>query len=533
MRSEASLDSHFARLGHWISARPIPILVLFAVLLALAGFYGATAAQHLPAGDFEVPGSESDLAVKEAERRFGIGSADVLVLYRDPRADVRDAQFGTRILDLLDAVLGDEGVVGATTYYDTGQESLVSRDGHETLVIVSLSGTNPEKLAALPRIEALLRDVAPPVEVEIGGQIAASLLAQEIAQRDIRSAEGIALPIAALLTLIFFRSAVAALLPVAIGGFALASGAAIVRLGSNFTEIAVFALNVAAFLGLGLSIDYSLLLVQRFRQELGRGLPVRDAVATTVETAGRAVWVSGLAVIVSLAVLVGCRVAILRSVAVGGVLAALAALVGALVLLPAALAWLGPRVNLGAIGRAPEAAGPSPFWRHVGELSMRHPVAVAIACAAVLVAVGIPALNMRSVLSDARIFPPGSEVRRVDEALGDASRFDPGGASAMQVVVTTQGSPFQPANLRRVRTYAARLAAVEGVRGVRTPFDQLDPDSMTPEQLAQTAARDPAATRIAHMVHENVSLIVATGQFPWRSTQAAGVLKELRDVPHA
>ena len=106
---------------------------------------------------------------------------------------------------------------------------------------------------------------------------------------------------------------------------------------------------------------------------------MRDAVATSLDTAGRAVWVSGLAVIVSLAVLIGCPVGILRSVAIGGVLATLTALVGALLLLPAVLAWLGPRVNLGAVGRSPEPTGPSPFWRRVGELSMRHPVATALA----------------------------------------------------------------------------------------------------------------------------------------------------------
>ena len=171
----------------------------------------------------------------------------------------------------------------------------------------------------------------------------------------------IALPIAALLTLLFFRSVVAALLPIAIGGFTLASCAAIMRLGAHFTEIAIFALNVSAFLGLGLSIDYSLLLVQRFRQELGRGLSVKEAVANALDTAGRAVWVSGLAVIVSLAVLIGCPVAILRSVAIGGVLATLTALLGALVLLPALLAWLGPRVDFGHVGRSPEAIRAEPL----------------------------------------------------------------------------------------------------------------------------------------------------------------------------
>jgi RND superfamily putative drug exporter len=531
MRSEASQTSRFARLGGWIADRPRPVLAVMAALLAAAGFYGASAASHLPAGGFEVPGSESDRAVREAERRFGIGSADVLALYRDPGGDIRNLQIGTRILDLLEPVLEDEGVVGATSYFDTAQEALVSLDGHETLVIVSLAGSNAEKLRTLGRIDPLLRRIDPPTEVAIGGHVAASVLAQQIAHQDITSAELIALPIAAVLTLIFFRSVVAALLPIVIGAFAMASCAAIIRLGSNFTEIAIFALNVAAFLGLGLSIDYSLLLLQRFRQELGRGLAVREAVATSLDTAGRAVWVSGLAVIVSLAVLVPCPVGVLRSVAIGGVLATLTALVGALLLLPAVLAWLGPRVNLGAIGRSPEAAGPSHFWRRIGELSMRHPITTALVCVGVLVAIASPALRMRSVLPDARIFPESSEVRRVDEALGDASRFDPGGASAMQVIVKTQGAPLEPDNLRLLRAYIARIAAVDGVRGVRSPFDELDPDALTPAELKRKAAFDPTATQLAHMVHENVSLLVVTGEHPWRSTRAAEALEAVRDVP--
>ena len=533
MRSEASLDSAFARLGGWIADRPRPLLVLFAVLVTVGGIYGASAASHLPAGGYEMPGSESDQAVKEAEKHFGIGAADVLALYRDPEDDVRDSIFGSQILDMLEPVLADEGVVGATSYFSTAQESLVSRDGHQTLVIVSLAGSNAEKLRTISRIEPLLRQVEPPIEVEIGGHVQASLQAQVIARDDISSAEIVAIPIAAVLTLIFFRSVVAALLPIAIGGFALASCAAIMRLGSNFTEIAIFALNVAAFLGLGLSIDYSLLLVQRFREELGRGLSVRDAVATTVDTAGRAVWVSGLAVIVSLAVLIGVPVGILRSVAIGGLLATATALLGALVLLPAVLAFLGPRVNLGAIGRSPEQSGPSPFWRHVGEFSMRHPVLTALGCTAALLLIASPALHMRSVLPDTRIFPHDSEVRRVDEALGDPARFDPGGASAMQMIVETPGDPLEPENLRRLRAYSARVAAVEGVRGVRSVFDSLDPDTMTQEQIQRKVAVDPLATQLAHTVHENVSLLVATGEYPWRSKAAFDVLEVVRKVPHA
>jgi len=532
MRPQASLDSLFARLGAWIADRPRTVLAVFAVLLAIAGYYGASAAEHLPAGGFEVPGSESDLAVKEAQHHFGIGTADVLVLYRDPEEDVRDASFGTRILDALEPLLQDEGVVGASSYFDTAQESLVSRDGHETLVIVSLAGSNAEKLRTLPRIEPLLRAVEPPIEVEIGGHVAASVLGQAIAQRDITSAEMIAVPIAALLTLIFFRTAVAALLPIAIGGFTLASSAAIMRLGSNFAEIAIFALNVAAFLGLGLSIDYSLLMVQRFREELGRGLAAGAAVAVALDTAGRAVFVSGLAVMVSLAMLLGVPIPTLRSVALGGVLATATALVGALLLLPALLAWLGPRVNKGSLGKAPDESGPSPFWNRVGTLSMRHPVATALVCTAMLVAIASPMAHMRSVLPDTRIFPRDAGVRRVDEALGDAARFDPGGASSMQVIVHSPGPALEPQNLRRLRTYAARIAAVEGVKAVKSPFDHLDPDALTPRAIERKASVDPLATQLAHTVHDDVSLLVASGEHPWRSLAAATVLEAVRAVPH-
>src|SRR5258706_3813769 len=384
MRAEASLDSPLARLGAWISDRPRAVLAAFALLLAIAAVYGASAAEHLPAGGFEVPGSESDLAVKEAESHFGIGSADVLALYRDPRADVRNVHFGSWILDLTGGLLATPGVVGTSSYFDRADSDLAAPEGPEALVMVSLAGTTADKLRTLPLIESQLRDVQAPIEVSIGGHVAASLAAQRIATADIAAAEKIALPIAAVLTLLFFRGVVAALLPIAIGAFALASSAAIVRFGSNFTEIAIFALNVAAFLGLGLSIDYSLLMVQRFREELARGHSPRVAVITALDTAGRAVFVSGLAVMVSLIVLLGVPVAILRSVALGGVLAAATALSGALLLLPALLAWLGPNVNRWSLGRVPEKGGSSPFWVRIGKLSMRRPVATALVSTALL-----------------------------------------------------------------------------------------------------------------------------------------------------
>ena len=531
MRSEASLTSPFARLGAWIARRAKWVLVAFAVGIVAMGFYGASVEDHLTAGGLDVPGSESARAAEEAARRFGIGAADVLVLYRNPSGDVQGAEFGSRIIDSLEPVLADAGVVGATTVYDTNQKTLVSRDGRETLVIVSLAGDSAQKLATFRRIEPLLRAVEAPAEVAIGGIVAFTLLVQQVAREDATAAEKIALPFALLLTLFFFRGVVAALLPIAIGAFSLAGSAALVRFGAQFTEISIFAMSVGAFLGLGLSIDYALLLVQRFREEIGRDPDVQAAVAATLDTAGRAVWVSGLTVTTSLAALLLVPLPILRSVSIGGVLVVVSALLGALGLLPALLAFLGPNVNRWPIGRAHDEGEPSPFWLRVGALSMRHPVVTVLGCLLVLASLAAPVLRMKSAMPDSSALARDSEVRRIDEALSDPLRFDPGGASAIPVIVATKGSPLEPTNLRALRSYIADIEAVPGVEGVRSPFGALDPDALTPEAMQRKMASEPTATQIGRMVDEDAALLIADNRNPWRSAESARIVDAIRAVP--
>ena len=532
MRAQASLHSPLARLGAFTARRARAVVAAFAVLLALAAGYGASVTDHLSAVELEVVGSESARVREEAARRFGIGAADVLVLYRNPDGDVRDPLFGIRILDGLEPVLSDEGVLGAVTLYDTNEASLVSRDQHQTLVTLALAGDSVEKLRTFRRIEPLLRSIDGPVEVEIGGVIPLSLTLQEVARRDAVAAERVALPIALVLTLLFFRSFVAALLPILMGGFALALSAGMTRLGTHVTDIAVFSMNVGAFLGLGLSIDYALLMVQRFREELARGRTREDAVAAMMDTAGRAVAVSGAAVAISLTALIPVPVLVLRSVAIGGVLVVGSALLGALLLLPALLAWLGPRVNWGSIGRPPEAIRPSPFWYRIGEISMRHPLAVALGCVVVLGALASPVLRMRSAIPDSRALPVGSEPRRVDETIADPARFDPGGASAIQLIVGTPGSPVEPDHLRMLQDYFGRLEAVPGAGAVRSVLRDLDVDPASPAARERQLAREPTASRLRRTVDGDGALVIVENPHPWRSRASADLVEAIRAVPH-
>lgn len=531
MRAEASLDSPFARLGARIAARPRTVLAAFAVLLALAAAYGSKVAEYLPTAGLEVIGSESTRVREEAARRFGLGSADVVVLYRNPDGDVRDPQFGSLVIDALDPVVSDPAVLGVTTLYDTDDAKLASRDGRETLVTIALSGGSSEKLAAFRRIEPLLRAVEPAAEVTIGGLVPLSGALQDVARRDALQAEMLALPIAGVLTLLFFRSVVAALLPIVVGGFSLAVSAAAMRFGAQFTEIAIFAMNVGAFLGLGLSIDYALLIVQRFREESARRAAVAEAVAAAMDTAGRAVFVSGLAVAICLLALVQVPMVVLRSIAIGGVGVVAAALAGALLLLPALLAWLGPNVNRGAVGRAPEHIAPSPFWHRVGELSMRHPLAVLAGCLLVLGTLASPALRMTSAMPDSRALPPGFDARLIDEALSNPARFDPGGAGTITILAETPGPALAPEHLRALRAFIARIEALPGVSRVRSAFAELDPDLPAAER-ERIAAREPTSSLLRRTVDGDAALLFVEHPNTWRSPESAALVKALRALPH-
>ena len=499
-------------------------MAAFALVSLAAGLYGAGAAERLSAGGLDVPGSESHRAADVLAARLRLGAPDVVaVLHSD--SPVRDAQFASLVMDGTEALAADPSVASIISVFDTGLESLVSRDGHRTLLLVDLRGTQAEQVAAFARITPKFREVFP--GVELGGRIPAESLAQQVANRDIGQAELFAFPFAALLTLLFFRSAVAAALPIAIGAFALATSAAIARLLAGFTEVSIFALSVSSFLGLGLSIDYALLVVQRFREELPRSSGAVDAVARALDTAGRAVWVSGGTVLVSLLVLLIVPVPLVRSLALGGILAVATAVVGSLALLPALLAWLGPRVNRFRVGRA-TLSGPSPFWASVAGFSMRRPWLTALSCCLLLLALALPALRMEAVLPDARTLPADSEVRRVEELVSDPAQFDPSGASAVQVVVSTRGPIVERRNLALVQDYLASLRAVAGVAEVRTPLAELGPggaplDPDRSEEIEQ---------RLARTVDRDLALVTAQGVSYWRSPEAGAAVNAIRALPH-
>jgi RND superfamily putative drug exporter len=500
------------------------VAVAFLLVALVCALYGASAARELVASGLDVPGSESDRAAHKLATRLGVGSPDIVAVLHAEDGDVRDPDYAGFVVEGLQPLFGDEGVLGVTSFYDTGLDKLVSHDGARTLVLVFLAGSQAERVATFARLEPALRESFP--GVELGGPIPASVLAQRIAERDVTQAELMALPFALALTLWFFRGLVAALLPIAIGAFALAFSTALTRGIAQVMEVSIFSLSISAFLGLGLSIDYSLLVVQRFREELPRYPAVIEAVAATMLTAGRAVRVSGITVLVSILVLLIVPVPLVRSLALGGILAVPSALIGALVLLPALLAWVGHGVNRFAVGSA-DRDGPSRLWAGLAELSMRRPWLTVAVSVALLAVITLPALRMQAVLPDARTFPHDSEVRRVEERIGNPAEFDPSGASTLQIAVETDGPVLAPEGLRALQAWLEEVARLPGVEEVRTPLRGLDPER------GRESADIAGKMELDRTVHEDLALVNVQSAHGWRTPEAARTVNAVRDVAHA
>jgi RND superfamily putative drug exporter len=336
----------------------------------------------------------------------------------------------------------------------------------------------------------------------------------------------VSLPLAALALLVVFGSVVAAGVPLAVGGTAVVISLAIIWAIASVSQMSIFVLNLATLLGLGLGVDYSLLLTSRFREELRRRLPdgpgdergpssateravaIEEAVRVTVATAGRAVFFSGLTVLLGLIGLVLFEFPILRSVGVAGAVVVGTAVAAALTLLPAILGVLGPRLDALRIRRVNAAADADGPWARLARRVMRHPVAFFVPTLAFLLLLGAPFLHVRFNAPDATILPPEVASRaafdRLDSAFG-AGRFAP-----LYLAIRTSGPATSRDNVMALYGYSRRLAAdprIETVGGLvdvdrRLTLDQYEllygspsgpPDRFVRASLAATTKGDLTA----------------------------------------
>jgi uncharacterized membrane protein YdfJ with MMPL/SSD domain len=397
----------------------------------MAGAVGATVATRLSTSgaNFEDPGSESVAARTQLERASDSQpDPAVLALVQTPEG-VDTAIARTRVARVAARLARDPAVAGVETYYTRGSNAFVARNGRSTFVAAELRPISPrdEKTAA-KRIEASLAHES---HVQLGGWLIANEQIATQVEKDLVRAELLVFPLLFVLSLLVFRGLVAAALPPIGGAVTILSTFVCLRIVNAVTPLAVFAVNLVTGLGLGLAIDYSLFIVSRYREEIARAGTGREALRRTMTTAGRTVFFSSLTVVLSLAALLAFPQPFLYSLGIGGVLAAVFAGANALIVLPAILAALGPRVNALAPARLRRAAERSAteetsgFWYRLSQLVMRRAIVVAVASAAFLVALGVPFFTgVKFTGIDAGVLPRSANARQVSDALQTNYRAD-------------------------------------------------------------------------------------------------------------
>ncbi|MEU6425126.1 MMPL family transporter [Microbispora sp. NPDC046973] len=447
-------------------------LILLGALLftVVAGVWGAGVFGRLGGGaGFDDPGSPSSHADRLLAGPLGRHTADVVVLYESDRLTVDDPAFAGPVRRALDAVPRQD-VARLESYWSTGSPGFVSQDRHATYVAVQFrSPDDQERVRALRGIRD--RFEVEGLTVRFGGLTAMTDQVNSTIVRDIGLAEAISVPILLILLAVVFRSLLAAALPLAVGVVAALGTMAVLRLVTLVADVSTFAIQVVTVLGLGLAIDYALLAVTRFREELGRGASVETAVERTTATAGRTIAFSGAVVALSFAGLAVFPSRFLLSMAYAGAATVVLAVLTSLTVLPALLAamgrraggkGLGRRVGRGELGRRDGRARPAASgerWYRLAHAVMRRPLASALAVVAVLVALGLPFLGVNWARPGDWVLPSGADARTVTREL--AGRFTADPAKVVTAVVEA------PRALDRAALdgYAARLDAVSGVEG--------------------------------------------------------------------
>ncbi|HVO55162.1 MAG TPA: MMPL family transporter [Solirubrobacterales bacterium] len=485
----------FDALARFADRRARRIGIFAIAFFLLAGALGGSVASHLDPYGAEDPASETVKARNSLEAA-GWRSPAVIAVVED--APVADPATRARVEALEDQVRARADVASVSGYYDTRSPAFVSDDGDSTYFAVALKPTGDKEVQDAGGEIADQLSAHPGVLV--GGLAVAQKQVNEQVEKDLRMAELLAFPLLFLLSLLFFRSLVASVLPLMIGGLAIVGTFLILRLASEVASISIFALNLTTALGLGLAIDYSLFIVSRYREEIARSGPGLAAMRRVLATAGRTVFFSSLTVAAALASLLVFPQRFLYSMGLGGALVALLAATISLTVLPAVLTLLGNRVNAGAPRflqrRAAADARPaeSGFWYRLSRFVMRRPVPVATLSALLLIVLGLPFFGIKFNTVDPTVLPQSASARQAYETISD--EFPPYHDTPIWV-------DLEGATPAQAGAYAARVRSVEGVSEV-----------LPPERL-----------------NREVTAVQAISANPFASTASQDTVRAIRDLP--
>ncbi len=481
-------------------------------------------------GGIQDPNAQSTQAEKLIRTRLNTTSVDVILLLSNTRYQAVDPAFVQSATQLLAKLKTSPKLVSVTSYYSTHNVSFLSQNKHETYALLQLSqqgGKASNYKALAPLI------TSPALHIDIGGAVVAQMQFDNQLKRDLTLAEAITLPIVAVLLFFIFGGLVAALVPLLIGGFSIMSAFAVLNILARFMDISTFAVNVTAFIGLGLAIDYSLFIVARFREELLYDeQDVCGALQRTMKTAGRTICFSGLTVGISLVGLLIFPEILLRSIGLAAIITALVAMLATQVVLATLLALLGPRINALSFRRRRTISSTiqnSGMWYRLSYTVMRFSIPVMLGTIALLLLLGSPFLHAKFSTASENVLPPGSAATVNQRMLHD---FSNQGGTSISIAILTHGNALSTSNLSTLYSYVHKLQQLPGVRSVDS-LVTVDPriSLSNYQQMYKHLSSNPRLEVLAkQFANQDLTGVTVNSNVTFDSTAATNIVQKIRAI---
>ena len=488
--------SMFERLGHLLVRRKKAALALFIIGIILSGVFGSLIFSRLDAGGYSDPQSDSYKVYEYLRDDVKINDPSVIVVVDAGTRDVTSPDVVQEAKSLEAKIAGEIGVTKTLSYWSSGGEAtLKSKDGRAAYILIygEADAFSPEsqKLGAVSQDKYEGKNGS--FTLYPGGVAVVGNAISEKIGADLKIAEIVSIPLTFILLAFVFGALAASAMPLIVGVAAILGAFFILYLISLFTNVSVYALNLTTGMGLGLGIDYALLMVNRFREEIHHGKNVQDSIVTTMATAGKTVFYSGLTVLVTMVSLTFFPLPFLKSFGYAGVSVVALAVVGAIFGLPPILALLGTRIDKGVIRKSSITPKEDGRWAQTARFVMKRPAAVVILSLIILGLLTAPVQNIKFAQGDSRMLP-ASNPAAIATAL-QADRFAGQTNNPVEIIVRNGAD-----KTLEVDQYAKEIATVSGIVAVQPP--QVIGQDVRLVAFHSMLPRTPDAQKLIHDIRD-------------------------------
>ncbi|NDH89715.1 MAG: MMPL family transporter [Flavobacteriia bacterium] len=485
----------FERLGHMIAHKKKIVLSLFLLATILAGGIGSQVFARFDTGGYSDPNSDSAKVWDYLDETFKAKDPSVVLVIDAKDKSVDDPSVVAIATELESQVRAESSAESVLSYWSSGgAPSLKSKKGTSAFIFVYLKSndfTEIDKLGGVYQ-EKYDGNYKGLNVYASGGAVFANAINGRI-QDDLKLSEAVSIPLTFLLLLFVFGAMAASAMPLVVGITAILGTFFAMYLLTLITDVSIFALNLTTGLGLGLGIDYALLIVNRFREEMARGLDNETAIVNTLRSAGKTVFYSGLTVVLTLVSLTFFPQNFLKSMGYAGAAVVALAVIGALIPLPALLAILGTKINKGVVRRSGIVQKEDGRWAQIARFVMRRPVSVVAASLAILAILIAPITNIKFSQIDSDVLPKSDRAYQASQFI--ANEF-PGQESNPIEIVFPDGAQQS----EQIATYMAALKQIPGV--VRVGEIQIVGNAARLVAIHSMKPRTPEGEELIHKIRE-------------------------------